>query len=1081
MDQKAVQKIGKYEIVAELGQGGMGVVYKARDPFIGRLVAIKTITPDLVSEPEVLKRFYREAQAAGTLQHPNIVTIHDMGEADGCPYIVMEYVEGESLRNIINRNSNIPIAAKLRLAQQFCEGLSHAHKHGFVHRDVKPANILVTKQGIVKVVDFGIVHLSTTTLTKTGMFLGTVHYAPPEQVNDGRVDSRSDLWSVACVIYELISYKKPFDGSTMTSVIAKILTSEPEPLSKCCPDSPPELDPVISKALKKSPDERYQSLDDMLGEMLPVARRMQANFIGNLLGEAETLRTSGDFNGAQEKVRAVLFFDHTHSDAKRLQSEINSDIQRLPPEVKSKRLVAEAEQAMGRGEFSAALLALSEAQKLHPLDKEALALQERATREHKRASELRDALMAGQKALRLGELEQAEKHANNILKLDKDNRGAAELLEAIQIEREARERQESGDEDDSASLAAHDAPAEGTGPIETTNVLSSSPLSARVTKKSKAIQPSPSTPTKSRPALTPGQKPVARPTRVAPRVAPPPPPVARKEPEKSSTALVAVIILLLVVLAGGAYVFLRQKPLSGPSVEETRLEAAAQALQETGDLDAALGKWQELAARNGVLKDEADRQIALIGNKLQQEKDLYSQARAAEDQKHWDEAIALYQKVAAMNGPLRLQAVSAISIDMQLQRGVNISQIEEQEFQQAEDAMKRNEYAVARGLYQIVLNLHVPNSALAPKAQAAVDQINQTIKYKAEFDAADKAENSGDLQGALAQFQKIAATPGPYRDQAQERIPKLNQMINDQAAKQAFNAALQTEKNGDLNGALAQFKAIAAQPGSFAQDAQNHIQQITDKQNFDAAVSQENAGDLNGALAQFKILAGRSGPLTQDAQIHVQQITDRQNAMAAKQLMDAARAQFDAADHLQSSGDLKGALAQFKSIAEGSGPLKAQAQDRVTQVQAQMAEANKPKPEPPKPAAASAPGPTANPSGPSPTASASKNPVVTVMVDPSEPWTRAVQKGMLYPNSAVDGGLKAINTPLAAIPGVAPGSTVMITVNIDEAGNVTPGRVINGPPALGKQVSDVVRSWKFNPPTVQDKPVKTSVAVRVTF
>ena len=124
----------------------MGVVYKARDPFIGRMVALKTITPELVSDPEILKRFYREAQSAGTLQHPNIVTIYDLGEADGRPYIAMEFVEGESLQSIINRRARIPLAAKLKLVQQFCEGLGHAHKHGFVHRDVKPANILVTER-----------------------------------------------------------------------------------------------------------------------------------------------------------------------------------------------------------------------------------------------------------------------------------------------------------------------------------------------------------------------------------------------------------------------------------------------------------------------------------------------------------------------------------------------------------------------------------------------------------------------------------------------------------------------------------------------------------------------------------------------------------------------------------------------------------------------------------------------------------------------------------------------------------------------------------------------------------------------
>ena len=326
-----MQKIGKYEIVAELGQGGMGVVYKARDPFIGRMVALKTITPELVSDPEILKRFYREAQSAGTLQHPNIVTIYDLGEADGRPYIAMEFVEGESLQSIINRRARIPLAAKLKLVQQFCEGLGHAHKHGFVHRDVKPANILVTNDGNVKVVDFGIVHLESTNLTKTGMFLGTIHYASPEQINDGRVDSRSDLWSVTCVVYEFIAYKKAFDGSNIAAIIAKVLSTEPEPLSRCCPGVPAELDEVISKGLKKNVDERYQSLDEMLGDLLPIARNLQQSFIGDLLVEAKDLREKGDFNAAQEKVRAVLILDNTHGEAKRLHSEIAAELHRLAP------------------------------------------------------------------------------------------------------------------------------------------------------------------------------------------------------------------------------------------------------------------------------------------------------------------------------------------------------------------------------------------------------------------------------------------------------------------------------------------------------------------------------------------------------------------------------------------------------------------------------------------------------------------------------------------------------------------------------------------------------------------------------
>ena len=197
-------------------------------------MALKTVTPELVSNPEILKRFYREAQSAGTLQHPNIVTVFDLGEFEGQPYIAMEFVEGESLQSIIARRAELPLAAKLNLAEQVCLGLDHAHKHGIVHRDIKPGNILVKNDGTVKVVDFGIVHVESTTLTQTGMFMGTIQYASPEQLNEGHVDARSDLWSVVCVIYELIAYKKPFEGSNFGAILGKILTGQPEPLSRRC-------------------------------------------------------------------------------------------------------------------------------------------------------------------------------------------------------------------------------------------------------------------------------------------------------------------------------------------------------------------------------------------------------------------------------------------------------------------------------------------------------------------------------------------------------------------------------------------------------------------------------------------------------------------------------------------------------------------------------------------------------------------------------------------------------------------------------------------------------------------------------
>ena len=232
MAEKIPEKIGNYEIIEVLGRGAMGTVYKARQPGIGRLVALKTINPAILEEADLLKRFHREAQAAGNLQHPNIVTIFELGDSEGVPFIAMEMLEGESLDRIIARREPLPLARKLSIIAQLCRGLDYAHKHGVIHRDIKPANIVLTKEGNTKVVDFGIVHLASTTVTRTGMVIGTVPYMSPQQLNGEHVDARSDVFSVGVVIYEFISYQKAFDGPNLTAVMLQIVSKEPKPLSE---------------------------------------------------------------------------------------------------------------------------------------------------------------------------------------------------------------------------------------------------------------------------------------------------------------------------------------------------------------------------------------------------------------------------------------------------------------------------------------------------------------------------------------------------------------------------------------------------------------------------------------------------------------------------------------------------------------------------------------------------------------------------------------------------------------------------------------------------------------------------------
>ena len=222
-----METIGKYQVHKVLGHGGMGTVYEALDPVIQRKVALKTMIPALADAPELRLRFLREAQAAGGLRHRNIVTVYDLGEDKGRPYIAMEYIDGTDLEKIIQNREPLSLEWKLDVLRQVCEGLSYAHRHGIVHRDIKPANIRVTPDGEVKIMDFGIAHLQSSNLTKSGLVLGTVHYMSPEQIDGNKVDLRADVFSVGAIAYELFAYKRPFEAESITGVMYQIMHDRP--------------------------------------------------------------------------------------------------------------------------------------------------------------------------------------------------------------------------------------------------------------------------------------------------------------------------------------------------------------------------------------------------------------------------------------------------------------------------------------------------------------------------------------------------------------------------------------------------------------------------------------------------------------------------------------------------------------------------------------------------------------------------------------------------------------------------------------------------------------------------------------
>jgi serine/threonine protein kinase len=256
------KQLGRYLILRELGRGAMGVVYEGRDPQIGRRVAIKTarreLTAGVGANPDALERFFREARVAGMLNHPNIITVHDAGEQDGTAFIAMEYIEGPDLRARIEKGPPFTPEEAVELAVVLADALAFAHKQGVVHRDVKPANIMLPRNGPPKLADFGIAHVLDSTLTQEGALLGTPSYMSPEQFMGQRVDGRSDLFSLAIVLYELLTGERPFPGAAFSTVMHHVIKTDPVRPQELNFAIGERLGKVVMKALNKAPHDRYR-------------------------------------------------------------------------------------------------------------------------------------------------------------------------------------------------------------------------------------------------------------------------------------------------------------------------------------------------------------------------------------------------------------------------------------------------------------------------------------------------------------------------------------------------------------------------------------------------------------------------------------------------------------------------------------------------------------------------------------------------------------------------------------------------------------------------------------------------------
>jgi serine/threonine-protein kinase len=423
VDATSVKKIGKYEITGILGRGGMGVVYRAEDKRIGRLVAIKTLTEGYSGQPEMLERFYREAQA-GILQHPNIVIVYDLGDQDGVPFIVMEHVSGDPLDKLIASGRQLPLIDRLSIIEQVCAALGYAHQRGVVHRDIKPANVIVQPDGHAKIVDFGIARVQNSGaesgLTRTGNVIGTVHYIAPERLKGQPFDGRSDIFSTGVMLYLLLAGRLPFEGEDI-SVLQKLVNEPHPPLKTYISNYPPALDTILDRALAKDPEQRYATAEDFAYDLRAVGEDLKKSRVSELFNDAERLTTEQEFGRAREVLLQLAKIDAQHTGAKQLLGIVQQHLARMQRAEQVRQLVSEAEEALASARFPEALASLDQAVRLDPENTEVQAKLEAAKEKKRRHDEIGSLVAEADASRNRGDLTGGMKMLEKALHLDQEN------------------------------------------------------------------------------------------------------------------------------------------------------------------------------------------------------------------------------------------------------------------------------------------------------------------------------------------------------------------------------------------------------------------------------------------------------------------------------------------------------------------------------------------------------------------------------------------------------------------------------------------------------------------------------------
>jgi TonB family protein len=420
----------------------MGVVYKARDPYIGRLVALKTITTGLTESPDLLGRFYREAQSAGGLQHPNIVTIFELGIEGDTPFIAMQFLDGGSLDKLIESRASIPLSQKIGYIVYVCRALDYAHRHdpAVIHRDIKPGNVMVTKEGVIKVVDFGIARVANTDKTHTGSLIGTFGYMSPQLFQEMPADVQSDIWSVGIMFYELLAGRRPFEGDT-AALVNKILKQETPDLNKTAPGTPGDVIAVVERMLKKEVGERFHSMDEVLIELEPIWERLQQVEVSSLLSQSQELMQAHELGKAQNLLRRALQIDTSNVPARALLEKVNAEIRRdqILPQVRGR--VEKGRNLLQAGRFDEAKAEAEAALQLDSVFQPARELLAEIQAAAEKSRVLVQAVRIAQQRLAEGDLTEAERQLTRALEIDSADASALGLLKQIREEQTRRERQ----------------------------------------------------------------------------------------------------------------------------------------------------------------------------------------------------------------------------------------------------------------------------------------------------------------------------------------------------------------------------------------------------------------------------------------------------------------------------------------------------------------------------------------------------------------------------------------------------------------------------------------------------------------